>query len=512
MTASTTAEPSDPHAGAAAISTADAAALLTPLAAFDHVVLAVSGGADSMALLRLAAAVFAGSVTPTMRPRLTVATIDHGLRATSRTDTRFVAAACRELGLPLATLTWRHAGPPPTSGLLAAARDARYALLERYARSRRIPALVTAHHADDLAETVLMRLSRGSGPDGLAAMRPATPLGGTILLRPLLGVSRACLEATARALAPPGAPPWREDPTNQDERHERVRLRSPQAIAARRRLGLSTQALRRTAARAVRGEASRSHAARELLRLACVNRQALSYAAAFHLELARLRAAPADLQVAALQLAFTLAGGAGACPLAKAEDALARLESGAQSAATFTLHGAHVSVHRGILRLRREWGRCGLPTQPLTPREPIVWDGRFMIVSAPDQGAPGSGADLLIGALGADHAGAGTGEGTSRPPHLSRAEWSTVPALVEPSGDDATPPLRQPLTGSNRQGPAPLTVFTLADWVLETNSYETNNCAAHALALAKKGPLPIFNQAPARVVKTPGPQPQDIVE
>ena len=176
--------------------------------------IAVSGGPDSLALLLLAAAAHPDQVE--------AATVDHGLRPEGRAETEMVGAVCRDLGVRHAILTIDWAKKPETA-IQERAREARYRLLGQWLADRDLKALATAHHADDQAETLVMRLNRGSGVRGLAGMRPAgrVPGSNNPLLRPLLGWRRAELEAIcASAGLTPAA-----DPSNEDERFERVRVR-----------------------------------------------------------------------------------------------------------------------------------------------------------------------------------------------------------------------------------------------------------------------------------------------
>jgi len=175
---------------------------------------AVSGGPDSLALLLLAAAA---------RPaQVEAATIDHGLRTESRGEAEMVAGVCDRLGVPHAILTARWSEIPETA-IQERARKERYLLLGYWAEERGIDAIVTAHHAEDQAETVLMRLARGAGVRGLAGIRPRSisPGAHVRLIRPLLGWRRSQLE---RVCGDAGVTPV-ADPSNQDERFERVRVR-----------------------------------------------------------------------------------------------------------------------------------------------------------------------------------------------------------------------------------------------------------------------------------------------
>jgi tRNA(Ile)-lysidine synthase len=176
---------------------------------------AVSGGPDSLALLLLADAAAPG--------RVRAATVDHGLRAESASEAAFVAVLCAQRGIPHATLTVEVSRSG--RGLQAAAREARYAALGEWMRREGIGTLLTGHHADDQAETVLMRLNRGAGVGGLAGIRASAsfPPGGEAarLCRPLLGWRR---EELGRLVRECGLRPV-DDPTNADEAYDRVRLR-----------------------------------------------------------------------------------------------------------------------------------------------------------------------------------------------------------------------------------------------------------------------------------------------
>ena len=175
--------------------------------------IAVSGGPDSLALLLLASAAFPS--------RIRAATVDHGLRPESATEAAFVAEVCARLAVPhdLLALDWPD---PPGANLQARAREARYAALASWAKGKGVRHIATAHHLDDQAETLLMRLARGAGPGGLAGVRAATELAGVTLLRPLLGWRKAELTSIVRQA---GLSPV-DDPSNRDERFDRTAARA----------------------------------------------------------------------------------------------------------------------------------------------------------------------------------------------------------------------------------------------------------------------------------------------
>jgi tRNA(Ile)-lysidine synthase len=179
---------------------------------------ALSGGPDSVALLLLAASCVAG--------RVVAMTVDHGLRAGSAREAEAAGRVATALAVPheIANVTVSEGG----EGLQGEARRARYAALEAWAQRERLAAILTAHHADDQAETMLMRLSRGAGLSGLTGIRPCRPLGATLLLRPLLGWRKAELEAIVAAA---GIEPAR-DPSNHSDRFDRTAARALLAEAS----------------------------------------------------------------------------------------------------------------------------------------------------------------------------------------------------------------------------------------------------------------------------------------
>ena len=174
---------------------------------------AVSGGPDSLALLLLAAAVRPGEIR--------AATVDHGLRPASGEEAEMVAALCDRLAVPHSILPadWAEA---PSANIQAEARNMRYRRLCDWAQNEGLPAIATAHHADDQAETLLMRLARGSGVGGLAGVRASRALAEDVrLVRPLLGWRKAELVELVGAA---GIEPV-DDPSNRDPAHDRVRFR-----------------------------------------------------------------------------------------------------------------------------------------------------------------------------------------------------------------------------------------------------------------------------------------------
>ena len=237
-----------------AVRDAEASALFSGLEGLRGLLLAVSGGADSTALLVIAARWAKDLKKRRQRaPKLLAVTVDHGLRPEAKREAAAVKRLARELGIAHRTLSWR--GTKPTTGLQEMARIARYRLLAEAATHAGYEHIVTAHTLDDQAETVLFRLARGSGLTGLAGMAHASavPIGaGTaiFLVRPLLPISKARLLATLKAAGVAHC----EDPSNLDPRFARPRLRALMPHLASE--GLDARCLARLAARMRRAEAT----------------------------------------------------------------------------------------------------------------------------------------------------------------------------------------------------------------------------------------------------------------
>lgn len=237
-----------------AIGDAEAAALFGGLEDLRGLVLAVSGGADSTALLVIGARWAKGLRKRRKRaPKLLAVTVDHGLRPQAKHEAAAVKRLARSLGVTHRTVRWR--GAKPKTALQETARIARYRLLAEAAKRAGYEHILTAHTLDDQAETVLFRLARGSGLTGLAGMAHASavPIGAgaaIFLVRPLLPVSKARLLATLKAANVAHS----EDPSNQDPRFTRPRLRALMPHLAHE--GLDARCLARLAARMRRAEAT----------------------------------------------------------------------------------------------------------------------------------------------------------------------------------------------------------------------------------------------------------------
>jgi tRNA(Ile)-lysidine synthase len=227
------------------ISVSQAKRLFADWKAAPAIVLAVSGGPDSIALMWLAAR---WRRALTRGPRLIAVTVDHGLRREAAREARDVKRLAKDLDLPHRTLRW--SGVKPKTGLPAAARAARYRLLAQAARAGGATHILTAHTRDDQAETLLMRMLRGSGIAGLAAMARESEREGVRLARPLLDIPKSQLVATLNRAKIAFA----DDPTNRDASYTRPRLRALMPVLAEE--GGDSRNLARLASRLARANAA----------------------------------------------------------------------------------------------------------------------------------------------------------------------------------------------------------------------------------------------------------------
>ncbi len=324
------------------------------------IAVAVSGGLDSMALALLA--------DRWARPRgiaITALTVDHGLRPESAAEAAAVAGWMAARGIDHHILAWSD---HPRGNLQAEARRARYGLLENWCAARRIPVLLLAHHLEDQAETVLLRLGRGSGVYGLAGMSaeaaPAWP-GAPARVRPLLGVAKARLAATLRS----AGQDWVEDPSNRDPAFARVRARSVWPKLAP--LGITPERLARTARQMARARSALDAEAHALIAAAGV----FGDGGWCSLRPAGLEAAHEEVGLRALALLLMAVGGSGYPPrLERLERLWAHLRAGRPGA--MTLGGCRIIPAEAALLIVRE--TRGMQGKLVLGDSPQIWDGRFV--------------------------------------------------------------------------------------------------------------------------------------
>ena len=391
---------------------------------------AASGGGDSTALL-----VIAERWARVRGRALAAATVDHGLRAESAEEAAGVAALCVRLKIPHQTLRTgdlRGAG----GNLAAAAREARFALLGDWARGQGLSAVLLGHTLDDQAETVLMRLARGSGTEGLSAMQPALRRSGMLWLRPLLGVRREALRGVLRA----ERIDWVEDPTNDDAGYDRVKAR--QALAVLVPLGIDAEGLARTAWHLQRQRRVLERAMDDLAsRARCVG--ALGEV---RLDLAAMAEDEPDTALRLLADTLVRISGAAYRPRFRALSAiLGGMLSGTGAAAA--LSGCLIRCAEGVALICREPDACEA-MQPLQQGE-MVWDRRWRVTTTGAWPATAGLGALGEHGLAALRAGADSGnwsapESWASAPRLVRL---TAPAIWHGDGADSPELLAAPLAG-----------------------------------------------------------------
>jgi tRNA(Ile)-lysidine synthase len=322
------------------ISAQHARQLFAPWKGATALVLAVSGGPDSVALMWLAAR---WRRALTRGPRLVAVTVDHGLRTGAAREARDVKQLAKRLELEHRTPRWR--GTKPRTGLPAAAREARYALLAKAARASGAGHVMTAHTRDDQAETLLMRLLRGSGIAGLAAMARESERDGVLLARPLLEISKAQLLAT---LAKAGIG-FADDPTNRDLAFTRPRLRALMPALAEE--GGDARNLARLASRL-----ARANAAVDVLADGAERYLMLRDRAAAHdgFDAQAFAGLPEEIRLRILMRAIDRCAHEGSAELGKVEALLTALDRAmgqGEGRLKLTLAGAAVTLARGRIHV-----------------------------------------------------------------------------------------------------------------------------------------------------------------
>ncbi len=331
--------------------------LFAGLSKHETLIVAVSGGSDSIALLMLASAWAQRADVD-----LQVVTVDHGLRPEAAAEAAFTASVSEGLELPHITLAWE--GIKPSTGISSSARNARYRLMEQFASDIDVSVILTAHTADDQAETILMRNARSSNFSqgrGLSGMARTTQLpSGTKLVRPLLGVTRAALRSYLKELNQS----WIEDPSNHDETFERVRVRKSLA-------GDETQ-IKNICRFADVSRRERSVIAKEVAQSLCQHLM-VQQGPVFQLELSVLEDHPAAHQTLIVQILSALAGGGDYL----VSPASVRRFFEFPNETRMTMGNAIVERHAAAMRVYRE--KRNLPGFLVAPGETAIWDGRLKI-------------------------------------------------------------------------------------------------------------------------------------
>ncbi len=382
-----------------------------------HVAVAVSGGADSMALALLSA-----QWARARAGRATALTVDHGLRRESRAEAARVARWLRRRRMTHRVLRW--AGSKPAANIQAAARAARYALLENWCRDHGVLHLLLAHQREDQAETLLLRLVRGSGAFGLAGMPAAHERAAVRHLRPLLGVGRHALEATLRAQNQR----WIDDPSNRNEAFARVRLRRGATLLERE--GASPKRLATTAA-----HVARARAALERQIALCLARAVTLFPEGYAVvDRNTLTDEDHEIGLRALAAVLTTVAGAETSPRYESLEALHRDIFGPDPFKGRTLGGCRLAVNPtgpGLL-IVRELSAVATRQRAALLR-PVRWDGRFIL-----EGTQVRGQVVPLGEQGVAELARRTGAAHAAIPRLA---CLPLPSFRSRRGLDAAPAL-----------------------------------------------------------------------
>ena len=355
---------------------------ILPETAIKNLGMAVSGGSDSMALAMLAA-----NWAKKKGITFTALTVDHGLRSAATEETKCVKHWLEEWGISTHILTWK--GPHPKKGIQEAARDARYQLMANYCEGEKIDDLLLGHQLEDQLETLLMRLSKGSGLEGLAAMQRVSQKGKLRLLRPLLGVRREILRDYLRMQKQQ----WIDDPSNENPIYTRTRVGS--VLKELEQLpGSNLETVALSLRRIQRASQSLEMLARQKIHEVC-DISPLGY---IRFPLRALEGCPDELALRMLGIVLRCVGGGKRIKLQSLEDLYQRLFMDG-IAKSGTLGGAQILKSGKDWLVCREPGRYGLAEIDIEAGDSEwLWDDRFMIIdSTPGKPIPAS---LHLRALG----------------------------------------------------------------------------------------------------------------
>jgi len=385
------------------------------------VAVAVSGGADSLALALLAQEWARGE-----GGAIVALTVDHGLRREAAAEARRVGRWLAARGIAHHVL--RRRGPRPAGDVQAAARAARYELLARWCRRHGVLHLAVAHHREDQAETLLQRLARGSGLDGLAAMAAVVELASVRVVRPLLAVGRERLRATLTARGQD----WIEDPSNADTAFSRVRLRRLLPLLARE--GMDAGRLAAASRHLGRARAALDDAVAELLGAGAE----LCPAGYLRLDPRAFAAAPREVSLRALARCVMTVGGGAYTPRLQRLERLHAAVVGAAALSPRTLGGCRILAHGGRILVCREAAQAAAEAR-VRPGDRVHWDGRFDVRLLR---RAGDGGGVVLRRLGAEGwaavAAAAPGLRASPIPPAARPG---LPALWDRAGVLAVPHL-----------------------------------------------------------------------
>ena len=386
---------------------------MRPFSPISRLAVGVSGGADSVGLMYLLAQWRDWrEAKGRLVPSISVLTVNHGLRPEAADEVALVKKWARALGFSHKALLWE--GEKPGANIQAEARDARYQLMTDWCLSGSVPAdLLIAHHLDDQAETFLIRLQRGSGVDGLSGMAALSQRNGIRLLRPLLEVPGDRLRATLKK----ADHPWIEDPSNEDERYLRVKVRN--ALSVLEEFGLGRDRLIGTSKAMARARVALEHVTGELEGQTIV----WSDFGFADVDFRLVEKAPDEIALRLLARLVKKMGSKDFAPrLSALEGLLDAIKQGALGRGR-TLGGVKFTARGQRLFALREPAAVG--ADPLVPRsgKRERWDGRFEVCVKKMMGGE------EVRALGKEGVQFLKSQGISGPSGVPKLALETLPAL-----------------------------------------------------------------------------------
>lgn len=393
------------------------------------VAVGVSGGCDSLALTLLC-----DRWARRHHGRVVALTVDHRLRSDSTAEARQVADWCAGRGIDHYILTWD--GEKPRTRIQETAREARYGLLSGWCRENRVLHLATAHNREDQAETFLMRLTRGSGPVGLAATSAVVESGGVRIIRPLLGVSRERLRHTLQD----AGQDWIEDPSNRNRLYRRVHVRD--WLPALNFAGYPPSRLAALAAGFAERRLEIEREATGLIAESC----RLDPAGYARLDTGAWASASGEAAKLALDRIILTVGGGVYPPRPEKAGKILDVLRGGTGAASSTLGRCRFLRHGGMVLICRE--SRGLPVSTgLLPGGRVLWDRRFAVRLA-DEAGDAIRNGVSVSALGRE----GWAEVVAERPELRSTRLPYAARIVLPAIRDSQGVLEVPHLGFRRPG------------------------------------------------------------
>ncbi|MCF6302809.1 MAG: tRNA lysidine(34) synthetase TilS [Devosiaceae bacterium] len=343
--------------------------LFSPIVGRQKIALAVSGGSDSLGLMVLVSHWVRGQAPS---PDVYVYSLNHGLRAEAAAECQMVGEVARDLGFTFRDLLWR--GKKPTSGFQAAARAARYRLIAKAMRQDNVGVVLSGHHIEDQAETVLMRISSGSGLHGVRGMDAFSNMEGVEIFRPLLDVRPHELSNVLSSVGLKGV----QDPSNSDEKYERVRWRK--ALLRLNELGLNSSRLSKFSKRMARAD----HALEQICDKLFVSHVNADQFGVLDIEQNVFFSQPDELALRLLsRMIFSGSGGRGSGELAQLEKLVSDLAD--QSFSPCTIAKCSVVKRQDRIFVFREAGRIEGGNLVVRSGKTIVWDQRFRIINGSEE-------------------------------------------------------------------------------------------------------------------------------